>query len=68
MSDELPVMSPAELRAIRETLKKTQKEMAKALGVGERGYQHWEAGARPISGPAVLLARKLRNECALDVK
>lgn len=66
MQNPIPTMEPSELKAIREELGLTQTEMAERLGVKLRGYQAWEAesgiGKRAISGPAVLLARRLLEE------
>jgi putative transcriptional regulator len=52
-------MTPDEMRAIRDALGKTQREMAEIMGVTLRGYQNWEGGERSVPGPAVLLARRI---------
>jgi len=36
------------LKVLRQRLKKTQKEMAEALGVGLRAYQMYEEGKRKL--------------------
>jgi DNA-binding transcriptional regulator YiaG len=66
MQKPIPTMEPSELRAIRDELGLTQIEMAERLGVKLRGYRAWEAESgmskRAISGPAVLLVRRLLDE------
>ncbi len=38
-------LSPAEIKRFRESLQRTQKEMAMLLGLGEKTYSRWESGA-----------------------
>lgn len=38
-------LSPAEIKAFRERLRKTQTEIAQLLGLGEKTYSRWESGA-----------------------
>lgn len=38
-------LSPGEIKAFRESLNKTQTEMANLLGLGEKTYARWESGA-----------------------
>lgn len=48
-------MTPHEVRAARQSLGLTQSGLAKALRLsadGKRAVRAWEAGERPISGPA----------------
>lgn len=41
----LGLLSPDEIRAFRLELDKTQKEMSRLLGIGEKTYCRWESGA-----------------------
>jgi DNA-binding transcriptional regulator YiaG len=51
-------MTPAEIRAARETLGLTQGEFARVMGVNGPAYvSAWEAGTRRPTGPAVRLMR-----------
>ena len=38
-------LSPAKIRGFRETLKKSQTEMARLLGLGDKTYSRWESGS-----------------------
>jgi putative zinc finger/helix-turn-helix YgiT family protein len=38
-------LTPIEIKRFRERLKKTQTEMARFLGLGEKTYARWESGA-----------------------
>lgn len=38
-------LSPADIKAFREALGRTQTEMARLLGLGEKTYARWESGA-----------------------
>ena len=49
-------MTPA---AFRDRLGLTQSGAATLFGVTLRAWQHWEAGARKIPGPALVLMRLL---------
>ncbi|HHC78493.1 MAG TPA: helix-turn-helix domain-containing protein [Flavobacteriia bacterium] len=52
-----------EIRKIRESMKMTQTEFGKMLGVGLRSVQNWESGDRKISDTAkLLLESKLKKE------
>jgi len=59
MNEKLQSMSPDELRSIRAALTRTQTQMAAALGIGLRGYQHWEDGTRAMPAARANLARNL---------
>lgn len=41
---EMALLTPAELKQIREELKLSQASMAHLLGVGEKSYLRWETG------------------------
>jgi DNA-binding transcriptional regulator YiaG len=58
----LPTMTSIELRAIREELGLQQNEAPPLFGVALNTYARWERGERSIPGPAVILARKYRDE------
>jgi DNA-binding transcriptional regulator YiaG len=60
--EQLPTMTAEELRAIREELGLKQYEAPKLFGVALLTYKRWELGDRKIPGPAVILARKYRDE------
>ncbi len=49
-------MTPA---AFRDRLGLTQSGAAALFGVTLRAWQHWEAGARAVPGPALVLMRLL---------
>lgn len=51
-------MTPAEFKATRASLGKTQAALARALGVHIRTVQKWEGGERGIPNP-VALAMKM---------
>lgn len=57
-----PTMTAQAMRAIRDRLGKTQKEMANLLGVEVRGYQRWELGERKIPGTAILLVKRIMRD------
>jgi putative transcriptional regulator len=50
-------MSPADVRAIRSRLKKSQSEFALMIGVSVATLQNWEQGRRRPEGPARALLR-----------
>jgi putative transcriptional regulator len=50
---------PAEVRAVRDRLGVSQSRLAGLLGATTRAVQAWEAGERPISGPAWVLMQML---------
>ena len=64
--------SALDIKRIRISMKLTQAEFGKILGVGLRSIQNWESGAREISETAKLLLEntlKRENitlECALE--
>lgn len=41
----LGLLSPSEIRNLRLGLNKTQREMSRLLGIGEKTYCRWESGA-----------------------
>ncbi len=43
------ILLPAEIRALRERLGMTQKEMGDLLGVAEKSYSRWENGRERLS-------------------
>ena len=49
-------MTPKEFRAIRRTLRLSQNDLARKLGVSDgRTVRRWESGERKISGPIEIL-------------
>ncbi|HOD99924.1 MAG TPA: hypothetical protein PLD40_08895 [Kiritimatiellia bacterium] len=52
----LGILSPAQIRALRRSIKATQKGMAELLQLGEKTWTRWESGAeRPSRSMNVLL-------------
>ena len=47
-------MTPADLRAARQTLGLTQRALAEALGVPQATISRWETGTHPIQHPRIL--------------
>ena len=41
----LGLLAPSEIRELRQGLKKSQSQMSKLLGIGEKTYCRWESGA-----------------------
>ena len=50
-------ISPADVRAIRSRLKKSQSEFAMMIGVSVATLKNWEQGRRRPEGPARALLR-----------
>jgi putative transcriptional regulator len=50
-------VSPAELKAVRETLHLSQAVMARRLRTNDRTYQNWEQGKSKPNAQAALLIR-----------
>lgn len=53
------LMLPAEIRALRERLNLTQKEISEALQIGEKTWSPWENGRKRPSRSINLLLRAL---------
>lgn len=53
------LMQPAEIRALRERLNLTQKEISEALQIGEKTWSPWENGRNRPSRSINLLLRAL---------
>ena len=51
------VFNPADVRAIREKLNKSQSEFALMIGVSVATLQNWEQGRRRPEGPAQALLK-----------
>lgn len=49
------VFQPADVRAIRDKLHKSQSEFARMIGVSVSTLQNWEQGRRQPEGPARAL-------------
>ena len=60
--EQLPTMTPAELRAIREELGLKQYEAPELFGVALLTYKRWELGNQKIPGPAIILARRYLDD------
>lgn len=49
-------MTPTELKAIRQRYGLTQSQLAALLRIADmRTIRRWEAGERPVSGPASIV-------------
>lgn len=57
-------MTPADLRAWRESLPLTPPKAAQALGVSYATYRDWEAGTSRTSGKPITLPPMLGLACA----
>ncbi len=55
----MPNSIPARLKAVRETLGCTQKEMAKAVGIKYRSWQDYESGKSVPGGNALIAVARL---------
>jgi putative transcriptional regulator len=66
MKGRTNVFSPADVRAIRRKLGKSQSEFALMIGVSVATLQNWEQGRRKPEGPAqALLKIAERNPVAV---
>lgn len=54
--DEVKV-SPAEIKAVRESTRSSQAVMARRLRVNEKTYQNWEQGRTKPNAQAAVLIR-----------
>lgn len=57
-------MKEISLSAARVNAKLTQKELAEAVGVGEKTVWNWENG---VSTPDINQARKISQICGIDL-
>lgn len=55
-------MKPGELKVIREKLKLTQAQLAKALGVDRVTVARWETGLRKLPPMLALAIKGFRSE------
>lgn len=56
------VMKPADIRAIRRQLGKSQPEFALMIGISVATLRNWEQGRRRPHGPAMALLRVAARE------
>jgi transcriptional regulator with XRE-family HTH domain len=56
------IMSGVELRAAREEMGMTQREMAEKYEISVDGYKQYELGRRPIPGPVKMLTKMLLRD------
>ena len=54
--------APADVKAIRARLRKSQTEFAQMIGVSTSTLQNWEQGRRTPDGPALALLRVVSAE------
>ena len=57
MSGRVREFSPADIKAIRKKLNKSQSEFALMIGVSISTLQNWEQGRRQPEGPARALLK-----------
>jgi putative transcriptional regulator len=55
-------LPPVDVKAVRQKLRLTQREMAQALGVSVSGLRKWEQGDRRPGGAALTLLRVMERE------
>jgi transcriptional regulator with XRE-family HTH domain len=60
-------VTPADLRAAREALGLTQKELGQRLSVAENTIHRWERGTMPIEHPLMLRLALDRLVCISEV-
>lgn len=58
----MATMKPGELKAVREKLKLTQAQLAKALGVDRVTVARWETGLRKLPPMLALAIKGFRSE------
>ena len=56
------VFRPADVKAIRSKLRKSQEEFALMIGVSVATLRNWEQGRRTPEGPALALLRVASRE------
>lgn len=56
-----PLLSPVELKTVREKLNISQAVFARYLHAGEKTYQNWEQGLAKPNPQAVLLIRMIEQ-------
>src|ERR1700688_3084385 len=52
---ELPVVSPDQVRRIREKWHVSQPVLAKQMGTSASTVKKWESGDNPVKGPAAIV-------------
>jgi putative transcriptional regulator len=57
VASRLTKMTPANIKAIRQRLGKSQAQFARMIGVSVSTLQNWEQGRRRPEGPACALLR-----------
>lgn len=62
--DALPrhILSPPDIKGIREKFQLSQSQMATYLGVSTKTFQNWEQGVRNPTASAQTLLRVLEKE------
>ncbi|MDB5989936.1 MAG: helix-turn-helix domain protein [Herbaspirillum sp.] len=58
---ELPVVSPDQVRRIREKWHVSQPVLAKQMGTSASTVKKWENGANPVKGPAAIVLRLIEK-------
>ncbi len=53
---------PVDIRRLRETVKASQSEFARMIGVSVNTLQNWEQGRRTPTGPAMALLRAFQKD------
>ena len=57
-----PMEYPAGIRAVREKLKLTARELAEKCGVDERTVNGWEGGRTPGAAPLNMIGKLLEEQ------
>ena len=61
------ILLPRDLKAMRERLRLTQRQMAELLGCGDKSYSRWETGAeRPSQSTNKLLVALNEGRISID--
>ena|ERR1700693_379230 len=58
---ELPVVSPDQVRRIREKWHVSQPVLAKQMGTSASTVKKWENGDNPVKGPAAIVLRLIEK-------
>lgn len=59
-------MTPEQIKQARRELGLTQAAMAKAMGIGTRKLERWEAGHSPISPEGARLVELMLKHVVVD--
>jgi len=62
-------MTPLEIKALRQKLGLTQRELAEQVGVSTKAVENWEQGVRELRGAALRTVLEIQGglKCTLDI-